>query len=185
MLADKVSSACNGDAWYPSLLFDAPCLTGEVKTFEQPVTTYPPDPCCDMEAAGFMAAAMAVAHGEFVHVLKFISDNARSGLDHIDRAFVRDLVAENAQCLSALIERLRGLSGRLAYNYDDGALEALLARWHFTHAQGEQLRRLYRRYRALAPDARDFDRGIQGCTNAAQVLQQIETRVDALPLRVA
>ena len=185
VLADKVSAAGVEDTWYPSLLFDAPCRTGEIKTFDRAISAYPQAPCCDMEAAGFMAAATAVAQSECVHVLKIVSDNAQSDLGRITRAFVRELINDNVACLTALVERLRGLAALLPVGPHDGALDAMLVRWHFTYAQTAQLRRLHARYRALADDVNGFGQGIDACTNAAQVLRAIETGVDALPLRVA
>lgn len=185
VLADKVSSATSADTWYPSLLFEAPCTTREVQTFAQPVTAYPAESCCDMEAAGFMAAATVVTQSELVHVLKFVSDNARSGLAHINRGFIRELMTDKAAYLLALLERLRGITAQLPQRHDDRALESMLERWHFTYAQTAQLRRLYARHRALAAGADDFAHGIETCANAAQVLRQIETRIDTLPLRVA
>ena len=185
VLGDKVSSAVGEGTWYPSLLFDAPCRTGEIRTFDRAVSTYPQAPCCDMEAAGFMAAATAVAHSECVHVLKIVSDNAQSDLSRITPAFVRKLINDNVANLTTLVERLREVAALLPVDLDDDALDAMLKRWHFTYAQTAQLRRLHARYRALADDVHGFGHGIDACTNAAQVLKAIETGVDALPLRVA
>ena len=184
ILADKVSSAGADDTWYPSLLFDAPCQTGEVKTFAQPVTAYPAHACCDMEAAGFMPAAMAVAQGELVQVLKIISDNAQAGLDGVNRGVVRELMDGGVACLTTLIERLRALAERLPVAQHDDALDAILERWHFTYAQNKQLHHLHTRFIALSADVEGFRHGIDACANAAQLLRQIEATVDSLPLRV-
>lgn len=54
IIAHKVESASSGATWYPSLLFTPPCRTGNVHIYDQPVTAYPPDACCDMEASAFL-----------------------------------------------------------------------------------------------------------------------------------
>ena len=100
VVADKVSSADEGTVWYPSLLFDVPCRTGEITTFNAPITTYPNDACCEMEASGFLTAASRIAPNELCHVLKIISDNQKTGIENINRGFIETQIRNNLDILS-------------------------------------------------------------------------------------
>lgn len=184
VLADQVTSPPAGRSYYPSILFDAPCRTGTVSTFDQPVTTYPHEVCCDMEAAGFVTAAAALTHGELVHVLKIVSDNASSDFHSINREQVRALIGGGVACLTALVDCVRTVAALLPPALDQRRLAEILQRWRFTHAQSEQLRRLHLRYETLTNGAGRFGLDLDGCRSAAEVLGHLEAFVDSLPLRV-
>ena len=184
VLADRVTSATAGRSYYPTILFDAPCRTGTVSTHDYPVTAYPSDACCDMEAAGFVTAAAALTHSELVHVLKIVSDNAASSLHMINRERVRALMRGGVTCLTALVERVRTVAALLPPALDQRCPAGILQRWRFTHAQSEQLRRLHQRYEALTSGAGRFGSDLNDCRSASEVLGHLEAVVDSLPLRV-
>jgi len=189
VLADKVSSTNKKTAWYPGLSFDVPCRTGEIRSFDSPVTVYPDNVCCEMEASGFLTAVSKIAPNELSHVLKIISDNARTRLDDVNREFVRTLIKSNVDILCALIERLISLASRLPVRAHHSSLDSILGTMHFTYAQAEELRRLNRRYRALTNNdsgfqaGTGFQAGLEDCATAAQILDKIKQHVDTLPLR--
>ncbi|CAN0442731.1 unnamed protein product, partial [Phaeothamnion confervicola] len=153
LLAARISHHGRDGAWYPSLLFTPPCAVAELETHDRAVSDYPPQACCDMEAAGFMAATSRVANGDLVQVLKVVSDNAASGIAGIERQRVHGLMRDALPVILTLVLRLREVAARLPLVTGDGDAAALLERWHFTHAQGTQLRQLLRRRALLAGDA--------------------------------
>jgi hypothetical protein len=186
VLAHKVALAATSQAWYPTLLFDAPCPSASVTTFAHPVSDYPADTCCDMEAAGFMAAATAVAGGDLVHVVKVVSDNAAHGLEALDRAAIRRLIAGRTSLVRGLIERLREVACALPATADEAEPDAVPAtlqgRWRFTAAECAQLRELRRRHAALTGGAPWPGIDLGDCRGAGDALARLRAAVDALPL---
>ncbi|MBK8957203.1 MAG: hypothetical protein IPM80_01920 [Proteobacteria bacterium] len=67
---------------------------------------------------------------------------------------------------------------------DTGA-EALLARWHFTHAQTLQLRQLLQRRALLTAQATPDLSSLVSCRDASALLARLREEVDALPLPAA
>ncbi len=113
LLAARVSHHGRDGAWYPSLLFTPPCAAAELVTHDVAVTDYPAEACCDMEAAGFMAATSRIASGDLVQVFKVVSDNAESGIAVIERTRVHGLMHAALPTITALLERLRAVALRL------------------------------------------------------------------------
>ena len=185
LLAARISHHGRDGAWYPSLLFTPPCAIAELVTHDHAVSDYPPRALCDMEAAGFMAAASRIAVGDLVQVMKVVSDNAASGLAGIARARVHGLMQGALPTVLTLIERMREVASRLPAASDDTIAASLLARWHFTHAQAVQLRQLLQRL-ALLAGADGFDCAqLSDPRNAADVLARLREAVDSLPLPTA
>jgi adenosylhomocysteine nucleosidase len=182
LLAARVSHHGRDGAWYPSLLFTPPCAVAELITYDLAVSDYPPQACCDMEAAGFMAATSRVASGDLVQVMKVVSDNAESGIAGIERSRVYGLMQNALPSVLELIERLRAVAARLPVAVHDAEAEVLLERWHFTHSQAHQLRQLLQRRVLLGrSDALDAATLVH-CRNAAAVLASLRAEVDKLPL---
>lgn len=182
LLAARVSHHGRDGAWYPSLLFTAPCAIAELITHDHPVTDLPPRALCDMEAAGFMAATSRIAAGDLVQVVKVVSDNVESGLEGIERVRVHALMLAALPTVLTLIARLREVAARLPLTTDHSGAAALLARWHFTHAQTTQLRQLLQRHALLAGPAA-FNAGQLGePLSSAALLASLRDVVDNLPL---
>lgn len=182
LLAARVSHHGREGAWYPSLLFTPPCAAAELVTYDHAVTDYPPQACCDMEGAGFMAATSRIASGDLVHVMKVISDNAESGIAGIEKNRVHSLMQDALPTVLELIARLREVAARLPSARRDEQSDALLTRWHFTHAQGTQLRQLLQRRALLTPGVALDEGRIASCRDAAALLAQLREEVDSLPL---
>ncbi len=182
LLAARISHHGRDGAWYPSLLFTPPCAVAELVTHDSAVSDYPPHACCDMEAAGFMAATSRIANGDLVQVMKVISDNAESGIAAIERQRVHGLMRDALPTIVALVERLREVAARLPVVTGDDGATALLARWHFTHAQGTQLRQLLQRKAVLGAAVDVSHQTFAACRDAAAVLATLREDVDSLPL---
>jgi hypothetical protein len=183
VIADKVSTVADETTWYPSLLFDVPCRTGEITTFDAPITTYPSNVCCEMEASGFLTAASKIAPNELCHVLKIVSDNEEAGIENINRESIQTLIRNNLDILHTLVERLSSLASQLPEAVDHNSLDSILRLKHFTYAQMEQLGQLNRRYRALLNTDKEFQVDLEGCATAAQILDKLARHINAIPLR--
>jgi adenosylhomocysteine nucleosidase len=164
---------------FPGVLFSTNLPVIDIVSYDTPVSDYPLDHLCDMEAAGFMAAASRVAAGDMIQVLKVISDNATNGLEGIDRAAVTALMGAQVAQLDALIKSLRTLCANLPTKPNPLALDALFERWHFTQTQRLQLRRNQVRHQALAPDVLWPNGDLSHCRSAREVLQQLEQHLSA------
>jgi len=185
LLAARISHHGRDGAWYPSLLFTPPCAAAELITHDQAVIDYPSQACCDMEAAGFMAATARIAGGDLVQVMKVVSDNAESGIAGIERSRVHALMRDALPTVLLLVERLREVAARLPQASSDLAVQPLLERWHFTHAQAMQLRQLLQRRRLLTPETWPSHEAYTACRDAAAVLTCLRREVDGLPLPTA
>ena len=181
VIAHKVESASSGATWYPSLLFTPPCRTGNVRTHDEPVTAYPPDACCDMEASAFCATAGHVARADLIQVLKVISDNACSGLENIDRERIADLMSGQQEVVSTTIERLRSVAATLPLPAPEDAVQRCCAQWHFTVTQRAQLRHLNARHHALQPTVPWPWVRIEHCHSASAVIETLENYLNAIP----
>lgn len=182
LLAARISHHGRDGVWYPSLLFTPPCAVTELETHDSAVTDYPPRACCDMEAAGFMAATSRIANGDLVQVMKVVSDNAESGIAGIERQRVHGLMRDALPVVLNLALRLREVAARLPAVTDDDDTASLFKRWHFTHAQGAQLRQLLRRLALLGDGAKPSPEAYSSCRDAATVLAALREEVDRLPL---
>ncbi len=182
LLAARISHHGRDGAWYPSLLFTAPCAAAELITYDSAVSDYPPRACCDMEAAGFMAATSRVANGDLIQVMKVVSDNAESGIAAIERSRVHGLMRDALPTVLLLVEGLREVAARLPTSPPDDAAALLLPHWHFTHAQATQLRQLLQRRALLSASAPPTAATFADSRNAAVLLARLREEVDALPL---
>ena len=182
LLAARISHHGRDGAWYPSLLFTPPCAVAELETHDAAVTDYPPRACCDMEAAGFMAATSRIAHGDLVQVMKVVSDNAESAIAGIERQRVHGLMRDALPVVLTLVERLREVAAGLPAVSGDDEIAPLLKRWHFSHAQSTQLRQLLRRRALLGAGTTPRYEPSASCRDAAAVLAALRAEVDSLPL---
>ena len=180
LLGGRIGRAHSTTSWYPSVLFDNTLPLVSVVSFEQPVTDYPAAVCCDMEAAGFMAAATRVSAGDLVHVIKIVSDNASHGLEQIDRAYVQQLVGAQLAAIDAVLNGLHRSALLWPASPSAAAAQSILQRWHFTHTQRLQLARQLHRICTLAPDNPWAESALEQCRSAAEVLEQAAHEITRL-----
>lgn len=153
LLAHKVEDAGSGRVWYPCPVFEppAPTTTATVRTVDRVVPDYPPDAACEMEAAGFCAAAARFAPSELVHVYKIVSDGPGTDLASLAAARVSALVAPHAATVERLLVAIRGLADEIAAARPSTDLAPWLERWRFTVSQRRRLEKLLARLAVLAP----------------------------------
>jgi hypothetical protein len=106
LLASQVTSKVDGACWLLSPPDVPACVTGALMTVTEPCLDYPADAACDMEAAGFVAAALQGAKGNRVQVLKIISDNRAHPPSGINGKMVQRLIQDQSTLIRQLVQRL-------------------------------------------------------------------------------
>ena len=106
LLASRVSSQSTGSQWRLSPPSGADCITGEVISFAQPCHDYIRNAACDMEAAGFVDAALEFAAPGRVQVLKIISDNRSHPASEINGKMVKQLIQGQSALIREMIRLL-------------------------------------------------------------------------------
>jgi hypothetical protein len=147
----KVTENDTDRRWYPSIKQANKHCVKELLTYSTAVNQYPLNSCCDMEAAGFMAAVSETICSEHIHVLKLISDNTSSGIGNLTKILMKHLVEEKMSLIGDYIksaeQHLSIEPKKLPRN-----AEKMCQEQHFTVTQTRQLLELYRSFSALCPD---------------------------------
>jgi adenosylhomocysteine nucleosidase len=115
VLAREVLDGATGERWSVALPFEPPCRTERVLTVEQVERVFPEEVVYDMEASGFYRRAVQDALPELVQVLKVVSDNEKSDVDHITSDRVEELVAGSADLVEILLSTLAQRVGSTRY----------------------------------------------------------------------
>ena len=109
VMADKITMARSKQCWYPLFYFTQFCNTAPVQTVIQSYNNYPTNDVYEMEAAGFYKAASQIADPGMVHVLKVISDNHRSQIQHITGPRTKKLIEDCLDVIDQTVSALRAI----------------------------------------------------------------------------
>ncbi len=109
LLARRVIDAACGHSWEPQILFEPPLETETLVTLDRPLADYDPRGAVDMEAAGFLTAALRFAPPPLVHCIKVVSDNELSPARGVSAPRVRQWISAQLPALELVIDRLRTL----------------------------------------------------------------------------
>jgi len=112
MLATCVTDLGTGEQFEPAPVEGLDCAYGRLYTVDEPETGYAREGAYDMEAAGFMAAALPVSAPGLVQCYKIVSDNPAQPQHTVTARQVRELVGEHAERIAELARRLESLAGR-------------------------------------------------------------------------
>ncbi len=179
-LAHRVSDGLSLESWYPPRVFTAPCPGEAVLTVGRVEREYPRPVIYEMEAAGFMAAALRFATAELVQVLKIISDNADFPASRVRSRDIGAFVAGQQCAIESVLTSLGELAGEMrALERPHPEQERFLEQWRFTATQQHQLRELLRRFGLLLPGRSAFE-SARGQERARGVLQQLALELDAV-----
>jgi len=175
----KVTDKTTARAWYPATRRTPYHQIKELITCQNPTNNYPSEECCDMEAAGFMAAVSKIIPCEHIHVLKIISDNANIHPNTLTKLHLRELIKKN---LTATYTYIKEAQQYLAVNPKTfpPAADAIFKKWHFTFTQTQQLLELYRSFAAVCPDERWPNVNLNECNKASQVLTKLSAQLTQL-----
>lgn len=106
VLASEILDGDNKDRWQATIPFEPPCATDRLTTLSEPDTDYRRPTLCDMEAAGFYAAALQYAPPDRIFCLKVISDNLLQPATGIYAKMVSRLIAGRLTILDRLLAQL-------------------------------------------------------------------------------
>lgn len=124
-------------------------------TVDEPETAYPEDAACDMEAAGFYAAAAGLTATDLVYVFKIVSDNRENPVSEVDPKQVPELFRQRESAIRELVGHLRARSAAFTDWYDMPAeYESLLRKYRFSATRRAALAQYCRRFRALGRQRR-------------------------------
>lgn len=184
VLAHTVTDAASGERFYPVRL-DGPALEAvEVKTVDRPETVFDSDSAYDMEAYGFVAAALPFSTLELVQSIKIISDNRETTIAAWKPEAVRELVESRVDVIASAAGRFRELADDLEPLRRDlvesqRLVEAYRRQVRFTTSEARRLRHLLRRWAALEPGAYRGPENAEG-GRASELLERLERRLEAL-----
>ena len=184
-IAHSVTEVASGKVLYPSIAFPPSIPSVALHCFDEPTSNYPPDTLCDMESAGFYAAAARFADAEFIQLVKVVSDNREAHLSGLDRGKISGLVHKNIDQIITLIDQLTQLDRDHRQGPNPLPIEPLLAQWRFSVTQQAQLRELSRRWGLLIED-RPWPPAaeLMGCTSGREVLVRLGDFLDTQNVRL-
>ena len=150
VLVDKVTEHGTTKHWYP-LFVKMPALPScSLTTVDTPEKTYVMQTLYDMEGSAFIETAARFTHFEFVHLYKVVSDNADSGIAHINKQFVSQVIENKTEEIDQLIQALKKQREQVVDVYPDHLdYERLLKQASFSFSQQQQLKRLLQRFYSL------------------------------------
>lgn len=158
---------------YPAIIGQPSLNTRGCLTVPSPTEDFHERHLHDMEASGFMQAALYYSSSELVHCIKVVSDN-ESEKTGKDRQQTSSLIASNMQAINQQAEQLIALNQQLAERQlDDTVLAAFLAEAHYTETRKHQLHQLLN---YLLNRNFDADSLLQRCKqlSAAEVINQLQ-----------
>ena len=179
VMAHKVSRWDDGRHWFPDFTARAPLPTVEIVSFNKTVNDFTGDYVCDMESAGFMAAAEKFSPSHLTHAIKIISDNEESGVLHIDRKFVSTLIGESLESIACAIEFIKDSGNHLAISSIPEEQELMQCMWQFTASQSAQLAEELRRFSALTGGRRVTLENLKHCRTAQEVIRIIRAMANS------
>lgn len=183
LLAHTVTDAASGERFHPTRL-DGPELEAcEVRTVDRPETDFETDAAYDMEAYGFVAAALRFSTAELVQSIKIVSDNRETGAAAWTARAARALVEDRVEVVARAAERFQEIARHLGpLRREEAESRSLMDTYtrhaHFTATEARRLRRLLRRRAAIDPGATLPSEGVR----ASEILDELERRLHALAL---
>ena len=184
-LAHRITDHGTGQSWYPPQAHGLQLSTDNLVTVDRPETGYPEAALYDMEAAGFYPVACRSTTAELAQCYKVISDNRDNPVASMTPKQGEALITGRLADITGLVAALEALSDALAARaIPDESLGMFRDRWRFTVAQQHQLKKLLARWNAVLPDQPVWCDELQSHQQASQVLNWLEQRINAVPVRL-
>ena len=186
VVGHKVVDVGSDRNWYPSQLFQGPrmkyCQSTDIRTFDQVVSKYPPKGVVEMEAAGFIGAAMRYASVELVQVLKVVSDTPADDVVQVTPQRVVEWISGHLATINGVAEELLVLSRELdVLSKEPRELSTILERWRFSVSESHKLRKLIRRWDLVYPTEPVWGT-IEQCVSSKTVLGGLEKALKQAPV---
>ena len=175
-LAHRIEDQASGQRFYPPQLLHPVPASDNLITVEQPAHEYPPDAMVDMEASAFIRSASRFSSIELVQSVKVISDNLQHPPNRMKAAEVEALMSPHMIQIDRIAQQLLELRELLIQ--ENRQADLLLERWHFSHYQRNQLKRLLQRYQALNRDGSVLDAIPENITNSKHLIKWLNKSLD-------
>jgi len=151
LVAHGIQDQASSQQWFPHLppvnrLSDTRSI--QVLTVDRPASNYSDEVAFDMEAAGIFNAASKVIDLAFVHSIKVVSDNGKSGIKAVTPKAVTGHVESAIPTIEKMIQALPFdlLPDSSAINT---MMRSLIRHIHYTATEQHTLKQLLHRYKAL------------------------------------
>jgi adenosylhomocysteine nucleosidase len=181
VLVNQIIDADNGQRFYPAPVKRAAMTGYACMTLGQPSVEYQPGYLYDMEASGFIYAALRFSTCELTQCVKIVSDNQWHQADK-NRQRISDLIHQNITAIDELAAYLLELDGELvARSIDNDLWQQLLASTHFSQTQKNRLQVLVGYLLNREHDGAALLQELASINSAKAIINTLETlsRVDS------
>lgn len=146
----RIEDAGSGKSWYPPLLAGGRKRRfpdTEIITLDRPVSEYPESiKTVEMEASGFLSAALRFTSIELIQVVKVVSDNASTGWKNLNPGKVQNLCEATVADVAEWAEPFRQLGVEEQQRLGPvPGVEEVLQKYRFSETEKHQLKKLARR----------------------------------------
>jgi hypothetical protein len=184
-LAHRITDRTTGQSWYPPQAHGLTLSTDNLVTVDLAETGYPEVALYDMEATGFYPMACRTSTAELVQCYKVVSDNRDNPVTGVSPRQGEALITDRLVDITKLVTALEALSDALdARAIPNERLGMFTDHWRFTVSQRHQLEKLLSRWDALLPDQPVWCSELQTHQQASKVLNWLEQRINAVPVRL-
>ncbi len=178
--AHSVEDQAQAKIWYP-VQVASPLLSKPLLTTDAPVTDYNNNTLHDMEASGFISAALRFSSAELIQCAKVVSDNTDNPVSAITEPLVRELINDNTPLLQQYGEHLQTLADDLIRPDIDRMLHEFTSRWRFSVTQQRQLQRLLERHQLVIGELTTLPESLQKLRSTSSVLSWLREALSAVP----
>ena len=178
-LANKIVDQETAKSWYPGIHCGFSLQSRTCTTVNEP-GEYLADTLLDMEASGFYERCSQIGISDLCHCLKLVSDNQQQPFSEFDRKQIDVLIKPHIASIREIMQQLSALAEQHFFEFNQGAAEPFLEKWHFTESQRLALNKLLNRWQQLKTD--DAFSEMSTMSNAKAVLQALNQKLDAMTL---
>ena len=181
LLIHKITDTTRQISFFPSFAFLPPCETISCLTFDQPITDYPEESVCEMEAAGFYSIAAKIAPLETIHLFKVVSDNTHCPTKQLTKSKIEQLIGDQSDQIHLIMTEMSRLAKEIMPHHIP-LLDTFLKQWHFTTCETQKLTKMLQRWQAIYPDQIILSQDVLDCKTAAAVLALLDKKLSDQPL---
>jgi hypothetical protein len=151
-LVNKIHDHATQQTWFPSIIFEPPCMTDKLLTVDRPDSKYQFRGGVDMEASGFYSTASRFTTSELIQCYKIVSDNQHSPVKKISAQDATDLIKEKMEDIDFLVEQLLDTSHELTSLSEPPAMfNEICDQIKLTHTERLQVKDRLRKLHLLDP----------------------------------
>jgi hypothetical protein len=178
ILAHKIKDMSSEKSYYPTILFDVPCLSQDIITTDKAVSLYDKNTCYDMESFGFFASAVKFLPHELIHVIKIVSDNTDHPPSLLSKDKISSFISSQMNIILSIIEKMLDISSKLpSLKKREIDTSYYLKRFHFATTQKHKLKDVLNNIDALngaiAPDNKKLEKS----DNASDVITPLKEKL--------